>query len=131
MENDIKELMKYLTTVQEFDKDAAQDPTTLHAYLIELSNMLARANYMMALYGKKFREEKTRAYHKLKASSESQQKYYAPSLAKDYIDSQCSDTGYAYDLDERVSRLISHTSDSIRTIVYSLRSERQLSGYQT
>ncbi len=131
MENDIKELMKYLLTVQEFDKDSAQDPTTLHAYLIELSNMLARSNYMMALYSKKFREEKQRAYHRLKASSEANKKYYAPSLAKDYVDSQCHESGYVYDLAERVSRLIVHTSDAIRTIVSSLKSERVMTNYQT
>lgn len=130
MENDIQELLGYLTKINEFDKDSAQDASCLHAYLIELSNMMARANYMMAIYGKKFREEKQRAYKRLAASSIANQKYYAPSLAKDYIDSQCSEVGYVYDLAERISRLTVHTSDAIRTIISSLKSERVLANYQ-
>ncbi len=119
-----KELLSYIETVQQFDKDSAQDASALHGYLIELTNIMARANYLMALYGKEFREQKKKAYLSLQMSSASQERYYAPSLAKDYIDSLCSESGYMYDLSERVSRLCTHTSDALRTIVSSLKSER-------
>ena len=84
----------------------------------------------MAEYHRKFREEKRLAYLNLMASSHASQKYFAPSLAKDYIDSQCSETGYIYDLAERLSRLCTHVIDAIRTIVSSLKSERAFAGYQ-
>lgn len=127
----ISELKQYMEIIQDFDKDSAQDATALHAYLITLTNYMARANLLMAEYNKKFREEKKEAYRQLTATVIREQKYYAPSLAKDYIDSQCSESGYVYDLAERLSRLCTHTSDAIRTIISSLKSERIFSQYQT
>lgn len=124
------ELKGYMELVQQFDKDSGQDGQALHSYLIELTNMMARANFLMAEYQRKFREEKRLAYLNLMASSHASQKYFAPSLAKDYIDSQCSETGYIYDLAERLSRLCTHVIDAIRTIVSSLKSERAFAGYQ-
>lgn len=129
MKEIIEELTGYFLKVQEFDKDSAQDGQVLHAYLIELTNIMSRANYLMAEYQRKFRQEKKTAYLKLTASSHSQQQYYAPSLAKDFVDAQCDESGYVYDLAERVSRLTTHTIDAIRTIISSLKSERSFAGY--
>jgi hypothetical protein len=126
----IAELTEYLKTIEDFDKDSAQDATALHAYLIQLTNYMARANYLMAEYGKKFREEKKQAYINLKGSEKAQGSYFAPSLGKDYVDSQCSNSGYVYDLAERLSRLCTHTIDAVRTIVSSLKSEREFANYQ-
>lgn len=121
----IQELKVYLNTVNQFDKDSAQDASALHSYLIELTQFMARANYLMAEYQKKFREEKKEAYRVLTQSVIKDQKYYSASIAKDYVDAQCSETGYIYDLAERTSRLCYHVMDCIRTIISSLKSERQ------
>jgi hypothetical protein len=129
VENIITELTGYMEKMQQFDKDAAQDGNSLHEYLISLTNYMARANYLMAYYGRKFREAKKSAYAKLAASSHAQNKYYSPSLAKDYVDSCCSESAYIFDLSERVSRTAVHTIDAVRTIVSSLKSERQFSNY--
>jgi len=129
--NPAEELTSYITIVQTFDKDAGQDGQALHSYLIHLTQMMARSNFLMAEYQRKFREEKKKAYLKLQASTMAQAKGYSPSLAKDFIDSQCSETGYIYDLAERCSRLTAHTMDAIRTIVSSLKSERSFAQYQT
>lgn len=126
-----EELISYMKIVETFDKDAAQDGQALHSYLIELTNFMARANYLMAENQRIFRQEKKAAYFKLIASENATQKYFAPSLAKDFIDSQCSDSGYIYDLAERLSRLCAHTIDAIRTIISSLKSERQFASYGT
>ena len=127
----IEELTGYMETIKYFDKDSAQDATALHAYLVQLTNYMARANLLMAEYNKKFREEKEKAYQKLMISSHAQQKYYSVTLAKDYVDSQCSESGYIYDLAERTSRLCNHTEKVIITIVSSLKSERQFANYAT
>lgn len=127
----VDELIGYMQIIYEFDKDSAQDATVLHAYLIHLTQIMARANLLMAEYNKKFREEKKEAYRQLTATVIKDQKYYAPSLAKDYIDSQCSESGYVFDLAERTSRLAVNTSDAIRTIISSLKSERVFAQYQT
>ncbi len=121
------ELKKYMKVIEDFSKDMGQDAGALHEYLIELTNMMARADFLMAEYQKKFRDQKKQAYLNLTASSHAQQQYYAPSLAKDFVDSQCGDTGYIFDLAERLSRLCTHTIDAIRTIVSSLKSEREFS----
>lgn len=128
--NHTQELLQYLEKIQQFDKDSAQDAEILHAYLVELTNIMARANLLMAEYQRKFRQEKVAAYEKLTATVIKEQKYYAPSLAKDYIDAQCNETGYIYDLAERTSRLCTHVIDAVRTIISSLKSERQFANYQ-
>ncbi len=125
------ELTQYLEKMQQFDKDSAQDGQVLYAYLIELSQIIARSNLIMAQYQKRFREEKKQAYYKLAASSQATEKYYAPSLAKDFIDSQCANTGYIFDLAERCSRAAVHTSSAVITIVSSLKNERQYAQYGT
>lgn len=128
IENELKD---YLKEIENFSKDMAQDATALHEWLIRLTQIMARANGVMAEYNKKFREEKKKEYLNLQASSHATQKYFAPSLAKDYVDSKCAETGYIYDLAERLSRLCTHAQDSIRTIISSLKSERIFSQYQT
>ena len=69
----IDELTGYMETIQQFDKDAGQDAQALHSYLIQLTNYMARANFLMADYQKKFRDEKKAAYHKLYLSMTSQE----------------------------------------------------------
>lgn len=124
-----EELTKYIQEIESFSKDMSQDASCLHEYLITLTNHMARANYIMAEYGRTFRKEKEKAYLRLKASSEAQKSYYAPSLAKDFVDSQCAESGYIYDLAERLSRTCVHAIDAVRTIVSSLKNERQFASY--
>lgn len=123
----INELKSYFELIQSFEKDTSEDVQACSAYLVELTTILARANYLMAEWNKRFREQKVEAYYKLRISSEAQQKYYAPSLAKDFIDSQCSEIGYVYDLAERLSRLCTHTLDAMRTVISALKLEREYS----
>lgn len=130
MQEIIKELIGYMYNVETFDKDSAQDGDALHAYLIVLTNYMARANYLMAEYQRKVRKQKTQTYFNLVASQNATQKYFAPSLAKDFVESQCSDNAYVFDMAERLSRLCTHTIDAVRTIISSLKSERQFSNYQ-
>lgn len=120
----IQELKDYLLTVEQFDKDNGQSGDLLHEYLIQLTNYMARANYLMAEHEKMFRDAKKKAYHTLMVSSYANNKYYAPSLAKDYIDSCCSEEGYVYSLAERVSRTALHTTRAIITIISSLKQEK-------
>lgn len=123
-----EELIGYLETIQQFDKDSAQDATALHAYLLDLTQFGARANYLKAELGRIFRQEKKQAYLNLAASQQATQKYYAPSLEKDYVDACCNESGYMYDLADRCAAQCVHTIDAIRTIISSLKSERQFAG---
>lgn len=114
--------------MEEFDKDSAQDGQALHAYLIQLTNIGARANYLRVEYQKMNRAVKKQAYLNLMASSHAAEKYFAPSLAKDYVDSCCSETAYMAELSERTAAQAVHTLDAVRTVVSSLKSERQFAG---
>ena len=129
MKEIVKELTSYLYTIETFDKDSAQDGQALHSYLIDLTNKQARANYIMAVYKREMRKEKAANYITLSKSEYAKQKYYAPSLAKDYIDAQSSEVSFVFDLAERLSRCCSHTIDSLRTIISSLKAERQAANF--
>lgn len=124
-----EELSKYLNVIETFDKDSTQDGQALYAYMIQLTNYMARANFIMAEYGKKNRESKKAAYQKLLANSIANEKYFSASQGKDYVDSCCSETAYVYDLAERLSRSCVHTIDALRTIISSLKSERSFTNY--
>lgn len=129
---DIKdEIICYMKTIEEFDKDSAQDGNALHAYLIELTNVMARCNYLMAEYKRANRIQKKEAYLKLIGSSQANARYFSASLAKDFIESSCYESAYIYELAERTSRLATHTIDAVRTIVSALKSERQFAQYGT
>lgn len=130
MEEIITELTNYFATMQEFDKDSAQDGQALHAYLIQLTQMMSRANYLKAEYNKLFRQQKKTAYINLAASSEAQKKYWSATQGKDFVDAQCYETGFIYDLADRCSASAVHTLDAVRTILSDLRSERQFAQYQ-
>lgn len=125
MDKIIQELTEYLEVMQAFDKDSAQDGQVLNAYSIQLTNIMARSNFLMAEYNRKFREAKKVAYTNLHASFKATGQELKPMLAKDFVDSQCSEVGYVYDLAERTSRCATHTLDAIRSITISLMSERK------
>lgn len=130
MQSVINELTEYLKTIETFDKDSAQDGQALYSYLVDLTNKLARSNFIMAEYKMKVRKQRLEDYHALAKSGHAKQKYYAVSLAKDYVEAQGAEVAYVFDLAERTSRCIVHSIDAIRTIVSSLKSERAFSGYQ-
>ena len=62
MQEIVKELTDYLYVIETFDKDSAQDGQALYAYLIDLTNKQARANFIMAEYKRKMRQEKAANY---------------------------------------------------------------------
>ena len=96
-----------------------------------LCNVLPFVNGQMALAKKKLNEQKIKAYHKLMASSHSQQEYFAPSLAKDYVNALCSEEQYVYDNAERCSRTILHLIDALRTCISALKEETRAMSYSS
>ena len=116
--------------MQTFTKDTAQDSSALHEYLISLTNIIARSNQLMAEYQRKNRENKKAAYLKLIASQYANNANFTKTNAKDYVDACCANSGYLYDLAERTSRAAYHTIEAVRTIVSSLKNERQYSFIQ-
>lgn len=83
----------------------------------ELVGYLARSAVLVSEAGKLHGQAKVRAYLKLKTSSEAQQQYYSPMLAKDYVAAQCAEEKALEILAERTNAAITHTLDFLRTTI--------------
>jgi hypothetical protein len=103
--------------------------------LIERMNMLCNAlpfiNGQMALAKKHLNEAKVKAYHRLITSSQANEKYFSPSLAKDYVSALCSNEQYVYDNAERCSRSLVHLIDALRTCLSCLKEETRAMSYSS
>lgn len=102
---------------------------SLIAKLDILCNSLPFVNSQMAYAKQELNIAKVKAYNKLQMSSAAQSKYYAPSLAKDYIAAQCHNEQFAFDMCERCSRTIVHIIDALRTSISALKQESIVSQY--
>jgi len=113
----------------ETDEFRVQNINTLIERLNLLCNALPFINNQMAIAKKLLNEGKVKAYYTLITSQAANEKYYAPSLAKDFVNAQCSNEQYAYDVAERCSRTIIHLMDALRTCISALKTERETSNY--
>lgn len=111
------------------DYTASQSINWLIDQMGMLCGSLAFVNNQMAITKKLLNEKKVKEYHTLKTSSEANQEYYSPSLAKDYINGKCSQEQYNYDMCERTSRTIVHTIDALRTCISALKVEAETTKY--
>lgn len=103
--------------------------------LIDRMNLLCNAlpfvNSQMAIGKKELNKAKVQAYLNLIGSSHANEKYFAPSLAKDYVAAQCSEEQYVYDNAERCSRTITHLIDALRTCISALKEETRALSYSS
>lgn len=119
-------LQNEFSTTDEFK---TQNINTLIDKVNLLCNALPFINNQMALAKKALNEAKVKAYYDLITSSVANQKYFAPSLGKDFVAAQCSKENYAYDVAERCSRTIIHLLDALRTCISALKEENITSRY--
>lgn len=122
-----KELLKYNETIQSFNKDTAQDVQALRDYMVDLTAILARCNFLMAETQRKHRESKKAAYLKFFGSELQETAKLNKTNARDFVDSCCSNTGYLYDLSERTSRSAYHQIEALRSVLSSLKNEQNFS----
>lgn len=122
-----KELTNYLELMQSFTKDCGQDASALRDYIVDLTGILARCNYLMAEMQRKNRESKKEAYLKFFGSDLQETAKLNKLNARDFVDSCCSNTGYLYDLAERCSRTTSRTIEALRSVLSSLKQEQSFS----
>lgn len=120
--------MEWLEVSSE-DYTASQSISWLIDQLGMLCSSLAFVNNQMAITKRILNEKKARTYESLAASNVANQEYFAPSLAKDYIASKCSEEQYNYSLCERASRTIVHTIEALRTCISALKIEAQVTNY--
>ena len=111
------------------DYTASQSISWLIDQLGLLCNSMAFVNNQMAIAKRELNIKKTKSYYSLVASSAATQRYFAPSLAKDFINSQCEKEVYDYDICERCSRTILHTLEALRTCISALKEENKVMNY--
>lgn len=105
------------------DYTATQSIAWLIDHVGQLCTTLAFVNNQMAVAKKLLNDKKVAAYHSLISSEVANEKYFAPSLAKDYVSAQCSEDQYAYDLCERASRTVTHILEILRSVLSALKEE--------
>lgn len=125
----VKDCLEWLETQAE-DYTGQQSITWYIDQLGILCKTMAFVNGQMAEAKMLLNNKKQRAYETLAASSIANEKYFAPSLARDYISSKCAIEQYEYDLCERCSRTVVHTIDALRSIISSLKEELKIASYQ-
>jgi hypothetical protein len=108
---------------------ATQSVGWLIDQLGQLCKSLAFVNNQMAVAKKALNEKKVKAYHSLITSEVANEHFFAPSLAKDFINGQLAKEQYDYDVCERTSRTITHTIESLRTCISALKEELKVTNY--
>lgn len=127
--------IKRVEDCSEWLQSSAEDYTSHQSigWLIDqmgqLCKSLAFVNNQMAISKRILNEKKVSAYNSLAGSSVANQEYFAPSLAKDYIQGKVAEEQYNYDICERTSRTLFHTIDALRTCISALKAELQTSSY--
>lgn len=111
------------------DTGEIQSIDVLIQKLDAINSCLAWSGEQMAIAKKLLNEAKVKSYHKLQMSSASQEKYYAPSLAKDYVSAQCHNENYSYDMAERFCRALVHIAENLRTAISALKEQAKLDSY--
>lgn len=120
----------------EWLESSAEDYTARQSigWLIDQMGMLCRSlafvNNQMAVSKKVLNEKKVIAYNSLIGSEVANEKYFAPSLAKDYINGKLQQDQYNYDICERTSRTLVYTIEALRTCISALKEEQKTSQYQ-
>jgi hypothetical protein len=90
---------------------------------------MAFTGQQMAIASKEYNEAKAKSYMGLEMSMKANGMKFTPMLAKDFINSKCSDELYAFELTERVNRSCTHTLDFLRTAISALKTEMLSSNY--
>jgi hypothetical protein len=111
------------------DEFKTQSIDTLIDKVNLLCNALPFINGQMALAKKLLNEAKVKAYYDLITSSTANEKYFSPSLGRDFVAAKCSKEAYGFDVAERCSRTIVHLIDALRTCISALKEEKITSRY--
>jgi hypothetical protein len=132
-ELNIKRIEEGLNWLQnEFESTGEiQSVDVLIQQLGAINSCIAWSGEQMAIAKKNLNLKKVGAYHALIASETANEKYFAPSLGKDYISARCHQEQYEYDLCERFTRSLVHISDNVRTSISALKEQMKLSQYST
>lgn len=111
------------------DYTASQSIGWLIDQMGALCKSLAFVNTQMAVAKAILQERKVKAYNNLISSEVANETYFAPSLAKDFINAKCSQEQYDFEICERTSRTLVHTIEALRTCISAAKEEAKAINY--
>jgi hypothetical protein len=128
---DIKRVEDGLTWLQkEFENTGEiQSVDMLIQKLDAINSCISWSGEQMAIAKNNWNKKKVDAYHRLIASEVANEKYFSPSLGKEYVNAHCHQEQYEFDLCERFTRALVHISDNVRTSISALKEQMKLDSY--
>jgi len=125
------EILAILTLLQSTTYADVQSIDLLLEYGFQVTQHIAFSGEAMSEAKKLLHDARRKAYLKVEASMKAQDVKWAPSLVKDYVNDCCSEENAYYELCERCNRTATHTVDLVRTAISALKTEMQVSNFQT
>jgi hypothetical protein len=123
-------ILAILTEIQSTSYSDVQSIDALLEYGFRLTQHIAFSGEAMSEAKKALHDARRKAYLKVESSMTAQEKKWAPSLIKDYVNDCAANENAYYELCERCNRSATHSVDLIRTAVSALKTEMQTSNFQ-
>lgn len=119
------------TLIREFTLEGVQSGDKLAEYGMELTAHLSWTGEQQSIAKKIWREAQRKAYETFVFSKMANGMEIKPLMAKDYVAARCSEEEANYERVERCVKSITHTIDFIRSVMATLRLEREAENYQS
>lgn len=123
------EIQAIISAIESTSYSDVQSIPLLLEYGFKLTQWIAFSGEAMSEAKKALHDARRKAYLKVEASVNSQQKKWAPSLVKDYVNDCCANENAFYELCERCNRAATHSVDLCRTAVSALKMEMTQMNY--
>lgn len=127
---EMSKVMAIHTEVEQLQAEGIQSADAVIEIGVRLAAYLPYTGQQMALAKKVMNQKRKEAYDQLIFTQRSLNQPVYPSTMKDYVNAQCCEEQYNYDLCERANRSIVHTLDFLRSVLSTLKEEMKISQYQ-
>jgi|AraplaDrversion2_2_1032049.scaffolds.fasta_scaffold18364_2 hypothetical protein len=127
---EMSRVMAIHTEVEGLNADRIQSSEVVIEIGLRLAAYLPYTGQQMALAKKIMNQKRKEAYDQLVFTQRSLNQPVYPSTMKDYVNAQCCEEMYNYDLCERANRSIVHALDFLRSVLSTLKEEMKISQYQ-
>lgn len=127
---EMSRVMAIHTEVEQLRAEGIQSADAVIEIGVRLAAYLPYTGQQMALAKKVMNQKRKEAYDQLIFTQRSLNQPVYPSTMKDYVNAQCCEEQYNFDLCERANRSIVHALDFLRSVLSTLKEEMKLSQYQ-
>jgi len=121
-----KQLKAILNTIEGTNYASVQSMELLKEYGFQLQQWMAFSGEQMAIAREDLHNSRKKAYLNTVFNLGSQERKYAPSLIKDYINDCCARENAVYELADRANKACTHSINLIITCISALKEEMKL-----